>query len=168
MSTLERVSHISLILVSVAALGLIVEQRLRPATGPGRPSDITGTKPTIPGVEWQSRSGLSLVISVSSSCRFCGESLDFYKHLSLQRRVADLSVPVFFVSNEPEDRLREFLVAGGVVEPKVIRLAPVTLGMPATPTLLLIGPDGVVQATYIGKLSQADENRVLGTIDSAL
>jgi hypothetical protein len=122
-----------------------------------------GTKLSIAGIDW-AKNGRTLLIAVSDKCHFCSESAPFYRRLVQDRGATRL---VAVLPQAVEDGKR--YLAGLNVAIDDIRQAPLTsVGIKATPTLILIDGNGVTINSWIGKLPASQEAVVLGSLQGAV
>jgi hypothetical protein len=103
----------------------------------------------------------TLVVYVRSGCHYCTESMGFYKRLvtTSPRRAR-----VVVMGMEEQRTLDGYLSNNGLRPDQVISVAPGSLPMRATPTLVLVSSDAKVQRVWVGKLrSDSDENDVINS-----
>ncbi len=99
---LEVLANISVIVIAIL-IGTILVKRylLSPSTqataqtssssSRTRGSVKTGTRISLPGIDWQ-KSGRTLLLVLSTSCGFCTESAPFYVRLQEESRVTSASL----------------------------------------------------------------------------
>lgn len=112
----------------------------------------------IPNVNWQN--GQTLLLALSTSCRFCTDSAPFYQRLSKDRGDTRL-VAVFQQDNSEGER---YLSNLGVKVDEVEQAAFVDLGILGTPTLVLVDSSGKVINKWEGALSSTSESEVIGQL----
>lgn len=130
------------------------------ARGPKSPPIKLGAKIVLPGLDW-SKSSRTILLALSTKCRFCTESAPFYQQI-LQKKSTD--VQVVAVLPQPVEDSRKYLDELGVQLREVVQAGLTTVGVSGTPTVILIDRNGVVQNTWIGKLSADDVQSVLELI----
>ena len=130
------------------------------ASAPKRPAIKPGTQISLSGVDWR-KTDRTILLALSTQCRFCTESASFYQEL-LQKKSKDVQV-VAVLPQSVEDG-RKYLDKLGVPVREVVQARLATLGVSGTPTLMLIDNNGVVQKSWIGKLSDGDAQSVLELI----
>lgn len=169
MSKLERTTHISLIIVSLAGLAALVRHEFFQTSSVPRRSgpELVGRRLAVPGMNLPKNPGLALVVAVNSDCHFCIESLPFYREVDRQRRIARTPVPLFFVSAEPVERLRAFVDGAELSPDGIISVDFRALGVSATPTLAVIDSAGIVKQAFYGKLSEQDARELLTVVNKA-
>jgi hypothetical protein len=163
MSKLERVTYICLIVISILAAYTILRGQFGPsgvhsvaATDP-----LVGKKLVLSGISWPS-SRASVVLAVNSRCRFCRESLPFYRVLEATAHETGGSVIV--ISSEPEAVISEFVSSGQFTPDRLVNVRLTELGIPRTPTLLIVGSTGRARYVFHGELPKESRNGVLRLI----
>jgi hypothetical protein len=159
---LEVATNVVMIVVAIIAGVLLVRNLMfRPRTTPMPPPIATGTALAVPGLDWHTN-GKTLVLAVSTNCRYCSESAPFYRRLAdeVQRRHVHLTALLPQAADEGAQYLR------GLEVPIVdIRSAPLkSLKIRGTPTLLLIDDRGIVRQVWEGKLSTDGERQVIAAL----
>jgi len=115
-----------------------------------------------------SRVPLSAVVIVSSDCRFCLESVDFYRKLSALRRKKPGSFQTIFLGMADPDDAGAFVDAYQLSSDHVGALpADVRARIPGTPALFLVSDQGRVTGSWVGKLTPTDERIVLESVSRA-
>jgi hypothetical protein len=158
---LETLTNITIIAVALIAGTVLVRNHFFPRPAPpARPQPGTGMKVAIPGVDWAAR-GSTLLLALSPNCQYCTESAPFYRRLA-----AELSkTPVHLTAVFPDhaQKAREYLTSLGVPVDDVRQVAPASLPIRGTPTLLLVDRDGIVRRVWAGQLSAEAERDVIET-----
>lgn len=120
-----------------------------------------GAKLKISGVEW-SDSQRTIVLALSTHCRFCTASEDFYKRLQEVARAR--GVPIVAVLPQPTEEAQSYLENLGV-RIAAVKQAPLdSLSVSATPTLMMVNSEGVVTDSWIGQLSPKIEKEVISKL----
>lgn len=122
-----------------------------------------GTKIDLPGLNW-SKSNQTLLLALSTTCRFCTESAPFYQQLE-QKKSKDVQVIAVFP--QPVDDATKYLNKLGVSTHGVLQAPLATVGVSGTPTLVLLDNTGVVKASWVGKLSADGTKSVFERIGQA-
>jgi hypothetical protein len=125
-----------------------------PITGPAFP--IGSILKASPDLTYNS-SDLTVLVGLSSTCRFCADSLPAFRQLNdaVRSRGAD-HVRVFAVSLDSPDVLARYLQENGLT---VFRPISVSRDSPAapvasrTPTLVLVDRSGTVLASWAGRMT---------------
>lgn len=110
-------------------------------------------------IDW-SQNKQTLVLALSSNCRFCTESAEFYKELMKQRN----STRVIAVLPQITEEGRRYLQDLGVAVDEV-RQAPLhSMNIAGTPTLVLVNSKGEVIGEWVGKLERDQQVEILKRI----
>lgn len=107
----------------------------------------------------------TLVLYLSTSCRYCNESSPFYKQL-LEKFSNDKNVKLIAVLPQPVDESKEHLKGLGVNIENVYNAQLSSMGVAATPTLLIVNESGVVSEYWRGKLNSDREKEVINKLSS--
>lgn len=160
MSKLERATHICLISVAVVSLGLLLEKRFSPgATAQSGVQQLLGKRLTVSGLDWKG-SGRNVVIYISTKCRYCQESMAFYRQLAAARDRGLLKVTLSVLSIDPPEDVRKVLAREHVEVDGIYRI-PRMSGLNVTPVLLFVDAKGMVRSAIPGKLDSSTEQKVL-------
>ena len=164
---LERIAHISVIVVCLAGLTSLVRQEFFPKmqTRPG--PELVGRRIAVPGLNLPKSSGLALVVAIRSDCHFCVESLPFYREVDRRRKAGRASVPLFFVSSEPAERLRAFIEGADISPDGTISVDFRAIGVSGTPTLAVVDSAGIVKRAFYGKLTEQNGGDLLAMVEKA-
>ncbi|HEY8204570.1 MAG TPA: hypothetical protein VIF81_07580 [Pyrinomonadaceae bacterium] len=121
-----------------------------------------GTKLTLPGQDW-SKSRSTLVLVLSKNCRFCAASAPFYRRLiSKDMRIQNTTFVAVFP--QPPDESSEYLRRLGLDVESVKQAPPLSLGVKATPALILVDSHGLVVESWLGQLPPEKEEEVIALI----
>lgn len=111
----------------------------------------------IDGVSFASAS-VTVALVVQSECRFCSDSMPFYRELSKLR--AKDKVQLVVLSRESLATTEHYLKARQLAVDRIAQLKGAEIPVSGTPTLLLIGKTGTVQDSWLGRLTPAQEEEV--------
>ena len=160
MSYLERAAHISLIVASVIASAVLLRDHLQSRSS-AAVRQLDGSVISLPGVEWPPQRR-TVVLAISSRCRFCKDSAGFYHSLTTNRGPGDFQVVV--LSRDPAGEIDTFLTGNGITVDRTIHDWPSRIGIAGTPTLLIVEPDGRVRNSFVGLLAPGEENKIRGIL----
>lgn len=146
-----------LMMMSVIAWKIVLPQR--PAAAANKPP--IGKALQLPGVDWNG-SDQTVVLALSTQCRFCSESAPFYRALAEAGKAKNVRVIALFPQTQNE--ARQFFKDLGVPIQDVWQGSLATIFVNSTPTLLIVTRAGVVTQGWIGKLPEASEAEVLGKL----
>jgi len=154
------------ILFSIVTIKHFVSSR--PGTSAGAsvaPTVARGTtlKSCLPGVDW-AKNGRTLVMALSAHCRYCKESAPFYRRINTE---AGRSVKLLAVLPQSREESAKFLRDEGVRVDDIRQAEPIALGVPGTPTLLLVDGKGTVVQLWLGRLTRSKQDSVLSMLREA-
>ena len=166
MSTLhkrvELLANIAIIAVAVL-LGVVLVQRYLLAPAPPEAAQQAriepGTKLSLPGVEWGPKRR-TLLLALSTDCRYCTESAPFYQRLAQEKEKHD-DLGLLAVLPQSIDESQKYLGEHGIKVDAVKQATPGSLNVRGTPTLILVDQTGAVVESWIGKLPPPKEVEVL-------
>ena len=105
----ELVANICIIAVALVICAALVKRFLlkSPSTASPAPSVATGTKITLPDVDW-AKNGKTLLLVLSTGCRFCSASAPFYQHLA-SKAISQQGARLIAVLPQGVEQSREYL-----------------------------------------------------------
>ena len=162
----ELLANIAIIVVALVLGGVLVKRYLLPGSSapPPRtdPRIPAGTKASLTGVDWAGN-GQTLLLVLSSDCRYCTESAPFYQRLT-RETAGRPDVHLIALFPQEVDEGRKYLTNLGVSIDEIRQAAPGSTGAGGTPTLILVDAQGVVKNSWVGKLSAPEESEVLNQL----
>lgn len=168
--SVEFVANVAIILVAIL-LGAILVNRYLLHPSSKEPSPLAqretvqikpGTKVSLPGMEW-SNSRHSLLMVLSTNCRYCTESAPFYQRLAAEKaQHRDLNLVAVLPQNVEESE--KYLSEHGINVNDIRRATLASLGVRGTPTLMLVDSTGSVINSWIGKLPATAETEVINAV----
>ena len=161
MRFLEKAANVSMILAVAVFLVLVSRGELARHRLPDTsPKALVGKTLNLPGVHFpQDRD--SLVLAISSSCHFCKESLPFYRELG-ERSDGRLNLVAVMPQTEPE--ARSYIQGAAVRATQVVSANLDSIGVRATPTILLVNGAGKVQNAWVGLLDEKAQQSLLAVV----
>jgi hypothetical protein len=164
----EVIANISIIIVASLLSLVLVKNHLWVSSASSgldhkassKDSRLLGKKLSLPDIEWPKSRG-TLLLALSSQCRFCTESAEFYQAL-LKKRTAELRV----IAVMPQDleTSREYLTRLGLYVDEIRQASLVSIGVAGTPTILIVNEQGEVTDAWRGKLRPEGERDVLNRL----
>jgi hypothetical protein len=156
MKRLETVANVAVVIAAVVLVLFLGHQEWLRYHSPQNASAraLVGRTVHLPGVQFPPRSK-TLIVAITTNCHFCRDSEPFYKELagkSASRMVAVLPQP----QSEAEQYVHQ-AIAPGV---QVVSTSLDSLGVSATPTLLLLDDSGRVEKAWVGKLDGPGQQQV--------
>ncbi len=146
-----------LMMMSVIAWKFVLPHR--PAAAANKPP--IGKVLQVPGVVWNG-SAKTVLLALSSQCRFCSESAPFYRKLAEVSK--DKNVRVIALFPQTQNEARQYFKDLGVPIHEVWQGSLATVFVKSTPTLLIVNRTGVVTEGWIGKLPEALQTEVIGKL----
>ena len=156
---LGRVTQAIFIIACVTLVTISVLQYVR-----NNPKREAAREDILQGVVLAHQSSLStsktVLVYVSPGCPHCARSLDFYGRLKAAAEHHPDRWHMEFTSVEPEVATQKFLESGGL---KKTTFVPVPDGLPtrSTPLLVVLDSGGKVLSSWLGRLDQEQEKRLL-------
>jgi thiol-disulfide isomerase/thioredoxin len=161
---LETVANIAIIVVAILFSAVIIQKYLLPSSSqPERAAPVIGKQMNLSDVNWASQPK-TLVLALSTNCRFCDESAPFYKRLLEETKGKNIRfVAVFPTKTEDSTKHLEKLGINGFE----VKQAPTSaLDASGTPTLILTNDKGEVTNFWIGRLPANKESEVINQLNS--
>lgn len=162
----EILSNVVIIVVAILLGTVLISRYLisPPPNGPAaEPSRIqAGTVLPLADVDW-SKSSKTLVMVLSTSCRFCTDSIPFYQKLSKQKGTrSDIRLLVLLPQTAEESG--RYLSEHGISVDEVRRAQPSEVYAKGTPTLIVVDREGKVIDSWVGKLPPEKEDEVISSV----
>ena len=131
---------------------------------PNRAASPVGKPVSLEGVNWK-ENRRTLILYLSTQCRYCHESSPFYQRLvAMNTKNKDLKLVA--VLSQPVDDAVKYLKSNSIGIEQVYNGSLVNIGVRSTPTLLLVNEEGVVSDFWRGKLTPEKEEEVMKKISS--
>jgi hypothetical protein len=157
--TIEVIANVAIIFVALSLGIVLISRTVKSYHAPSTQSANTQwgkeQKIQLPGVDW-SKNEQTLVMAISSTCHFCTESAAFYRDIRARTHVHTVAVLPQSINES-----RDYLSNLGVQVDEVLQAPLSSIDVNGTPTLMLVGRDGTVIRTWIGKLPPESEKEVL-------
>ncbi len=151
---LEVTTNIAIIAVAVIIVGNYVSSRWQ--SKPEFPQPKVGSQVSLPGVKWDERTTLVLVLQ--KGCRYCEESAAFYRRLREQRS-GDQPRMLGVVPGDKTE-IASYLSDQGIPVDGIFNIPLSEINVSATPTLLLVDRSGTLREVWVGKLDEGKEAEV--------
>ncbi len=153
---LEVVSNVAIIVLAVIVAAVALRNHVFP---PQAIAELPqGTKLALPDVQWSERPH-TLVMVLRKDCQFCSASAGFYRRLL--EETTRLGVPVIAALPDEVAASQEYLQELGIAVTAVRSVSLRSIGVGATPTLVLVDAHGAVAHTWVGQLPEAGEAEVI-------
>jgi hypothetical protein len=169
MTALEKLTNISMVVVSFAIIADISTRMLNRSGAIGRAAatampntyQVGDAVNEIPNLT-RARDRMSLMLVVRSTCPYCTMSMPFYERLVTEVRANGVQVQLNGVCTETTEICAQYLAKLGVDQ--VAGIPSGSLKIAGTPTLLLLTADGRVERVWQGKLTPDGERDVLEAV----
>ena len=120
-----------------------------------------GTKLKVTSIDW-SQHDQTLVLALSTQCHFCSQSAEFYRRAVSAADGKQTHIIAVLPQATVDSRL--YLEQLGVNVTDIRQLPLETVGVKATPTVLLVDNNGVIAKAWVGKLPASNEAEVLAQV----
>lgn len=121
---------------------------------------VIGTKVSLPGVEWSAHKQ-TVVLVLSTKCRFCGESAPFFQRLAREIRGRGDTAMIAVFPQDPKEG-SAYLESLGVPVDQVIQAPIPSVGARGTPTLILADDQGSIARAWVGRVPFEKEPELIG------
>lgn len=170
MSRLEKTTNIAIVVACIFLVGTLVRNYyLSRNLDLNTPEIAKGTEIKLPltAAGGQQTAQPTLVLALSKSCHFCGESVPFYQKLAaLKNSSSAQKLRLVAVLPDKQDEAEAYLKGNGIAVDSVISMPLTNLGVRGTPTLLLLDGQNKLEELWIGKLTDAQESQVMEKLKS--
>jgi hypothetical protein len=171
MTRLEKATNVAIIVACVFLVGTLVRNYyLSRNSDLGAPPEIpkgTEIKLPIASPSGQQAAVPTLVLALSKSCRFCGESVPFYQKLTALKNSSPQGLRLVAVLPDKQEEAEAYLKESGIGVDAVVSMPMSNLRVQGTPTLLLLDGQNKLDEMWIGKLSDAQESQVIEKLKKA-
>lgn len=162
----DRVTNIAVVVAAIILTTLFVRSYLS-----GPPAHVD-PDPFSPGTVLHKVEGLNLhgsvrtlVLALSTDCRYCTQSLPFYKELIARvSKQTSGAVQVVAVFPEARDQVETYTRTHELTITAVSGVNYRTLQIPFTPALILVDSNGEVLSSWGGKLSEDEQKDVYNAL----
>jgi hypothetical protein len=160
--TLEVTTNLAVLALCITIAVVLVRGRQPLQTSTSTVSDVHKGQafPAIENVSYD-KAESTLVLALNTQCKFCNESLPFYRKL-LSTHSPSNQIAVIFPN--PDREVREFIEQAKLSVHAVGEQDFSKFQIDGTPTLVLVGRDGKVRDLWAGELSAAGEKQVMSAI----
>jgi hypothetical protein len=154
---IEIAANIGILAIVGIALILFVLPFIIRGQKPVERAIAVGTRLDLPGITITD-ARRSVLLILSTECRFCTQSMPFYRRLSSERRHLDFAL--FAAFPEPPTEAGAYVRASSLNVDGLIRAKPSELHATATPTVVFLDRDRTVLASWVGRLPAKVERAV--------
>jgi peroxiredoxin len=160
----ELLSNIAIIAVAIL-LGILLVNRylMLPGSPKSEPVEGARIKPgmklSLSGVDW-GRGDKTLLMVLSTNCRYCTESVPFYQRLAQQKALRK-NARLIAILPQSHGEAEKYLNDHGISVDEVRQPAPGAAYARSTPTLIIVDKTGSVAGSWVGKLPPEKEAEVM-------
>jgi thioredoxin-related protein len=139
---IEIVANVSIIVVAIVVCVAAVRYFRTKASGSqaAKPAITAGTKINLPSEDWATNHQ-TLLLALSTNCKYCSASADFYQRLA---NTASSNTKLVAVLPQSPEESQEYLTGLKLTIKDIQQASPPSLGVRATPTLILVDSTGTV------------------------
>lgn len=162
---LEIAANALIIVASLTFLVFVGQRFIFGSISANRPAEVrgpaAGSKMLLSGFEFGTHPK-TLLLVLSESCRYCTESMPFYKRMLDQSQAEDVNIVA--VLNGNPDVGTKYLADNGISNIPVVQASLSDLNTNATPTVILTDRQGFVTRSWVGRLPVDKEVEVIDLI----
>ena len=164
----ELVANILVVVVAVLVIGIFIQNYFfAPSTIVKQPEQqlpAVGRKLNLENVDFSQQSK-TVLLALQTGCRFCNESIPFYKRMLEKTKGQNIKFIAYFPTKV--ENSTNHLAELGITEMEV-RQAPISALEPSgTPTLIITDTKGEITDFWIGKLPPEKEAEVISKLQKS-
>jgi hypothetical protein len=153
-------ANICIISLAIVFTGALAKRHFFHKAVPSR-QFLSGDRFVIPNATWQGQQK-TVVLALQEGCHFCADSAPFYRRLVQQASARNVKVVALFPDSASGPH--EYLAGIDLPIDEVRTVDFGAHGIRGTPTVVVLGNDGTVLKSWIGRLSSARESEVLESL----
>lgn len=159
---IEVVANLSIVVVAIVVCIAAVKYFRTKATGSGASTAniAAGSKINLPNEDW-GRNRTTLLLGLSTNCKYCSASAEFYQRLA---QAASANTKLVAVLPQSREESQQYLTALKLAIEDIQQASPAALGIRGTPTLILVNSAGSVTNFWVGELPHDKEEEVLAAV----
>ncbi len=156
---LETIVNVTVVVMALAVGFVVLRGKIAGPQIPRliAPGDRLGQ---VPGIDW-SRHRRTLVLALNSGCHFCQDSVPFYEKLAQARHAERDGFAMVAVFPNADGEVYQFAQPERLNIRSVPAVSFEKLRVNATPTLILVNSEGLVEKVWIGILTAKQEMDLL-------
>ena len=161
---IETASNIAIIFVALVLAGTVANRYFTGTSKPAVASNplSTGTKIPIADFEF-GESARTLVMALSTNCRFCNASLPFYQRLA-HVKAGRTDVQLLTIMPQNVEDAKKYLADNSIAVDEVKQTSSSENFLTGTPTLILVDNSGAILQSWKGQLPPEGEAEVLRAV----
>ena len=155
-------SNVAIILLAVLVGYFAFNRFLSPTPPAPANADVSAIKPgsklSVKNVDF-SKSEKSLMLVLSTECKYCTDSVPFYQRL-VERNSIDKKLQIVATFTQEPAEAAKYLIEKNLSVDQIVKTDPSEIQVRGTPTMILMDKTGTVLETWAGKLSPEKETEV--------
>jgi len=163
---LDKAANVALIAASLLLVGSLVRNYyLSRMPDPNIKPEIKKgevIKPLEQALTAESPATVTLVLALSTHCRFCHASVPFYQKLAALKNSSASRVRLAAIMPESKEEAEDYLKKNGIAADAVVSMPMSQIGVNGTPTLLLLDGQNKLIEAWAGQLNSSQESEVIG------
>ena len=163
--SIETIANIAVILVAILVASVFIKNNFI-RTPPVRRQELIGQTIKLDGVDAHA-SRVTVLLALSSKCRFCDESSAFYQKLTALSRESGSRFQTVGVFREPVESAQEYLSRKGLTFDRVISHPLDDLKVHGTPAMLLVNSQGKVIKAWEGLMDDTEQKEALDMLHAS-
>jgi hypothetical protein len=170
--SLDKLTNVAILGLCIVIAGdLVYRDVIRPhaaataQAGPARPVPLKAGEafPKLAGLK-QEPGKPSLLLVVRSGCKYCTESVPFYKELVREVRASKIPVQLIGVCLESDKACADYFSQTQVAVDATIGAPNGLEKIQGTPTIVMLDPSGKVAETWVGALNPDRQKAVIAAL----
>jgi hypothetical protein len=162
---IELIANIAIILVAIVLGGVLVKKFLLTDSAPTptgeRSQPQVGAKANLPDTDFSAKDK-TLLLAMKKDCRFCTDSVGFYRKLTAAADEKNVRVIAVFPHSVEMGQI--YLKEINLAVPEFRQADFTALGVGGTPTLILTDNTGEIKKFWVGQLPPEKEKEVLDSL----
>ena len=157
---IEVVANLSIVVVAIVVCIAAVKYFRTKGSGAPTTTIAAGSKINLPNEDW-GRNRKTLLLGLSTNCKYCSASAEFYQRLA---QAASANTKLVAVLPQSREESQQYLTALKLAIEDIQQASPAALGIRGTPTLILVNSAGSVTNFWVGQLPHDKEEEVLAAV----
>ena len=159
-SRLEKVPHLTFIVVCLVAVVLMIEARFKRSESVAVVGTPKVSSLSLHGVNWKD-APVTVILQLNPTCWFCTESMPFYRRLTSTPQVRAGRAAVVVVTAGSIEMMRSMLASNQINVNGVIGGVVESDSPAVTPTVFVVDSRGAVKRQFVGKFDSTREEEVI-------
>lgn len=166
-NTLDTIVNVVTLATCLVLVSVLIQVRFQPAPQP--PGSLSAGE-HIDALSRESFSGAqrTVLLALQNNCHFCEESMPFYRSLAqASTRQARGSLQLVVVTTDAAETSATHMQERELSVDRIVSVSPNTMSalkVAGTPTLIVTDRSGVVEAVWVGKLTDRQQAEVMAKL----